>query len=670
MKSMKWFGLVAAVAFPLLSGYAQAPAEGAAQISPDTAEVVKLAGSGVGDEVVLAYIQNSSGTFNLSADNLLYLRDLGVSQPVITAMLNHDNGQRGQAQESPPQQQYAPAPASEAPMPAQAPAPTPAQFSTQPAPPPGQAVGPAPTYVGSPPADVSYFYNDLAPYGSWVSLPGVGWCWQPTVVGINRGWRPYCDNGHWVYTDAGWFWQSDYSWGWAPFHYGRWYMDARCGWVWTPGRVWGPAWVTWRTAGTTCGWAPLPPGADFAVGLGWRYNGATVGASFDFGLGINAFAFVSFGNFCANNVSYHCLPRSQATVIYRQTTIVNNYTVVNNTYVNHGIAVNRIAAASRNPVPRASLREPPGGGFGKPPGANGAVVYRSQLKAPEKPMRMVAQKVDQGHPAIQHNSFATMKPDQKPSPVGRGPASGSQRGPSTEFKAKQKPASGGSGSTSTFQRNSTGPAKFETKPSTGSSFSTPAGGASGNPGSQRAPSTEFKANQKPATGGSGSTSTFQRNPTGPAKFETKPSTGSSFSTPAGGASGNPAAGAKPTRQWEAPAKTGSSPQSSSAPKTYQTDQLKQGVRSPYGTKPDTAMTPYSSGASTKMQSAPSSARSFGGTSQGQPTVRQTTPQTQNPRVNSPKSEQTYPNRSVSQQPKPTSSMTPGSSLESQSRKNQ
>ena len=132
MKSMKWFGLVAAVAFPLLSGYAQAPAEGAAQISPDTAEVVKLAGSGVGDEVVLAYIQNSSGTFNLSADNLLYLRDLGVSQPVITAMLNHDNGQRGQAQESPPQQQYAPAPASEAPMPAQAPAPMQTRTQTQP----------------------------------------------------------------------------------------------------------------------------------------------------------------------------------------------------------------------------------------------------------------------------------------------------------------------------------------------------------------------------------------------------------------------------------------------------------------------------------------------------------------------------------------------------------
>ena len=93
---------------------------------------------------------------------------------------------------------------------------------------------------------MSYFYNNLSPYGTWVSLEGYGWCWQPRAVVISHGWRPYCDGGHWVYTDAGWFWQSDYSWGWAPFHYGRWYQHPRCGWVWTPDRVWGPAWVTWR----------------------------------------------------------------------------------------------------------------------------------------------------------------------------------------------------------------------------------------------------------------------------------------------------------------------------------------------------------------------------------------------------------------------------------------
>ena len=71
----------------------------------------------------------------------------------------------------------------------------------------------------------------------------------------------------------------------------------RCGWVWTPDRVWGPAWVTWRSTGDVCGWAPLPPRAEFDVRLGWRYNGVSVGASFGFGLGSDAFLFVGFGDF-------------------------------------------------------------------------------------------------------------------------------------------------------------------------------------------------------------------------------------------------------------------------------------------------------------------------------------------------------------------------------------
>jgi hypothetical protein len=68
---------------------------------------------------------------------------------------------------------------------------------------------------------------------------------------------PYTD-GHWVYTDAGWLWVSDYSWGWAPFHYGTWvYVDT--GWAWVPGSVWGPAWVQWRYGGGYIGWAPVVP---------------------------------------------------------------------------------------------------------------------------------------------------------------------------------------------------------------------------------------------------------------------------------------------------------------------------------------------------------------------------------------------------------------------------
>ena len=71
-------------------------------------------------------------------------------------------------------------------------------------------------------------------------------------------WRPYVDQGQWQYSDNGWSWHSDYSWGWAAFHYGRWTNDGRLGWVWVPDKVWGPAWVSWRLAYSSTGWAPLP----------------------------------------------------------------------------------------------------------------------------------------------------------------------------------------------------------------------------------------------------------------------------------------------------------------------------------------------------------------------------------------------------------------------------
>jgi len=406
MKNTKWVGLVTALAFPLLSGYAQTPeaaAPGApaqaqtaapVNLSPGAAEVVRLAGSGVGDDVVLAYIQNSQAPFTLSADDVLYLKDIGLSPQVTSAMLGHDSTLRGQ-----PQQQYAPAAAVQPPPSPVAPPPS-AQV-----PPPPQPAAPPPAYVTSAPADVSYFYNDLSPYGTWVSLEGYGWCWQPRTVVMARSWRPYCDGGHWVYTDAGWFWQSDYSWGWAPFHYGRWYQHPRCGWVWTPDRVWGPAWVTWRVAGDNCGWAPLPPHASFDVRLGWRYNGVSVAASFDFGLGLGAFAFVGFGDFCSHDLGRRCLPPARVTTIYRQTTVVNNYVVVNNAIVHRGIPVERVSAVSHVPVPRATVRDWRGGPQ-QIPNRSAAVVYRPELKAPARPVSMTAQKLDERHAVIQHAPIA------------------------------------------------------------------------------------------------------------------------------------------------------------------------------------------------------------------------------------------------------------------------
>src|SRR5688572_4497906 len=59
-------------------------------ISPGLAEVVKLAQAGVGEEVILAYVEKYEGHFDVGADQILYLNDLGVSGTVITSMLKHD----------------------------------------------------------------------------------------------------------------------------------------------------------------------------------------------------------------------------------------------------------------------------------------------------------------------------------------------------------------------------------------------------------------------------------------------------------------------------------------------------------------------------------------------------------------------------------------------------
>ena len=263
---------------------------------------------------MLAYVQNSQAPFELNADQILYLKDLGVPSPVVTAMLNHDSALHAQA----------PVPVAEAPVPAAAPMPVSAPAGApvaEPAPPPSAAPvpmaapAPAPAPVqmaaSTPPPDVGYFYNDLAPYGTWADLPGFGWCWQPTVISTTVGWQPYCHGGHWMNTDAGWFWASDYTWGWAPFHYGRWQLHPTAGWVWFPARAWAPAWVVWRSGGDHCGWAPLPLHADFVAGVGWRYNGVAVSASFDFGLSVGCFSFVAMGHLCDHNV-YSCrLPPTQ-----------------------------------------------------------------------------------------------------------------------------------------------------------------------------------------------------------------------------------------------------------------------------------------------------------------------------------------------------------------------
>ena len=122
-------------------------------------------------------------------------------------------------------------------------------------------------------ADVSTFDETLAPYGQWVETgdgPDDGRAWRPDPDVVGEEFQPYATGGHWVYSDWGWTWESDYPWGWAPFHYGRWALTPSWGWVWYPGTVWAPAWVDWRFGGGYIGWAPLPPVGFAVVVQPWR----------------------------------------------------------------------------------------------------------------------------------------------------------------------------------------------------------------------------------------------------------------------------------------------------------------------------------------------------------------------------------------------------------------
>ncbi|HUL51305.1 MAG TPA: DUF6600 domain-containing protein, partial [Candidatus Nitrosotalea sp.] len=100
------------------------------------------------------------------------------------------------------------------------------------------------------------FQAPLASKGTWVDVRLYGHCWRPGGVAVD--WRPYCD-GWWVWTDCGWYWQSDEPWGWACYHYGTWVYDVTWGWIWVPDIEWAPAWVYWRVGGGFVGWAPCAP---------------------------------------------------------------------------------------------------------------------------------------------------------------------------------------------------------------------------------------------------------------------------------------------------------------------------------------------------------------------------------------------------------------------------
>lgn len=383
-------GLQATASNPPIERQAVTPAVGT-PLPPQVGDVIKLAQSGVGDSVLVAYIESLNVPRDLTADEVVYLRDVGLSQPVLTALIQRRTVVAS-AQRSGP---AAPAGVVQS-VPAPLPPGAPASAGLPPAPStPPNAVAVAATAappaqeVVQQPVTTTYFYETLSPYGIWVDLPGMGWCWRPTVATVNVGWRPYCDNGRWIWTDSGWYWHSEYSWGWAPFHYGRWHHAAGHGWVWMPDTVWGPAWVTWRRTDSHCGWAPLPPAAHWNAGVGLTFHNSSVSISFGFGLGLDDYCFVPYHGLYAPSPRTHLVQGNHAAQVYNNSTVINNYvTGNNNTIVNGGISADRISAITRTEIPKVTLRD---GGAKDAVGGRALgtdrkdaslAVYRPQIPAP------------------------------------------------------------------------------------------------------------------------------------------------------------------------------------------------------------------------------------------------------------------------------------------------
>jgi hypothetical protein len=211
----------------------------------------------------------------------------------------------------------------------------------------------APVVITAPPEvpTLDYFQAHLTPYGQWVDVPGVGTAWIPAEANV-PGWRPYMNAGHWDYTDAGWFWRSDYAWGDMAFHYGRWVNNDFTGgrWGWVPGYNWAPSWVSWREGEGGMGWAPLPWDCEFRVGVGLWWHGGAVVEGVGFGLGFGAFVFVGNDHFWGGNYNVYVYDNERARVFYEHTTIHVGYRVEGGHIVAEGLGREHIAQVTHHPV--------------------------------------------------------------------------------------------------------------------------------------------------------------------------------------------------------------------------------------------------------------------------------------------------------------------------------
>ena len=112
-------------------------------MSYGVAQVLKLEQAKVGDSVIVNYVQSSGVTYDLKADEIVYLKEQGLSDDVLNAMMNQRTSLAGSAQ-------TAAAPSAPASPPTASPSANTSQTAT--------AAAPSVTYIQQQPAQSSTVY--------------------------------------------------------------------------------------------------------------------------------------------------------------------------------------------------------------------------------------------------------------------------------------------------------------------------------------------------------------------------------------------------------------------------------------------------------------------------------------------------------------------------------
>lgn len=138
----------------------------APQLAYGVSQILQLAQAKVGDDTIISYIKNAGNSYGLNAEQIIYLRQQGLSSAVITTMLNQ-----------PKPGVLAAAPATSAPQPASSTvtaAPTTTYVQTV----------PATTYYYSVPDTAYYYYQPY--YYPYYCYPH-SYAWNPSVS-FSFGW--------------------------------------------------------------------------------------------------------------------------------------------------------------------------------------------------------------------------------------------------------------------------------------------------------------------------------------------------------------------------------------------------------------------------------------------------------------------------------------------------